>query len=91
VLSGIPQESVLERLLFLIFVNDIDSDIKSILVKFADNTKLFPKANSDGNKKELQDDMNKLCEWAKRWQMKFSVDKNLCNYAHRMWKQQVSV
>jgi len=59
-LSGIPQESVLGLLLFLIFANGVDSDIKSILLKFADDAKVFAKVNSDADSKQLQDDMNKL-------------------------------
>ena len=73
-LSGIRQGSVLGPLLFLIFVNDIDSDIKSILLEFADDTKAFAKVNY-AERKQLQADMNKLRKWAKRWQMEFNVDK----------------
>jgi len=77
VLSGIPQGSVFGPLLFLIFVNDIDSDItsKSMLLKFAYDTKVFAKVNSDADRKQLQDDINKLGEWAERWQVEFIVDK----------------
>ena len=62
-------------MLFLIFANGVDSDIKSILLKFADDAKVFAKVNSDADSKQLQDDMNKLWEWAKRWQMEFNVDR----------------
>ena len=62
---GTPQGSVLGPLLFLIFVNDIDCNIKSILLKFADDTKVFAKVNNMADRQRLQDDLNELCDWAK--------------------------
>ena len=41
VLRGILQESVLGHILFLIYINDLDDDITSKVLKFADDTKVF--------------------------------------------------
>ena len=39
--SGVPQLSVLESVLFLIYTNGIDYAVDTILKKFADDTKLY--------------------------------------------------
>ena len=60
VLSGVPLGSVLGPILFLIYINDLEDDISSKVLKFADDTKVFRKVTNDTDKLSLQDDLNKL-------------------------------
>ena len=58
--SGVPQGSVLGSLLFLIYINDLADNITGNVLKFADDTKVFRKVNTDGDKQYLQNDRDKL-------------------------------
>ena len=78
VLSGVPQGSVLGPILFLIYINDLDVSITSNILKFADDTKLFRKFNTDGDKQHLQNDLDRLVKWSEKWQMLFNFGKCKC-------------
>ena len=99
VTSGVPQFSVLGPLLYLIFVNDLDNNIISKISKFTDNNKFCHKARYPDDIIELQEDINKLKDWANKWQMKFNVDKcavmhighNNINGNHTITNQQLPV
>ena len=83
VLSGVPQGSVLGPTLFLIFINDIDKAVEvtsSVLLKFADDTKVARVVESDEQREELQSTINKLVEWSAEWQMLFNAEK--CHILH---------
>ena len=80
--SGVPQGSVLGPILFLIYINDLDDDITSKVLKFADDTKVFRKIKSDADRQHLQDDLNKLIEWSEKWQMMFNFGK--CTFTQDM-------
>ena len=63
IFSGVPQGYVLghfTRTYFLIYTNDLEDDIFSKVLKFADDTKVFIKVRSDSDKQRLQDDLGKL-------------------------------
>ena len=80
VTSGVPQGSVLDHVLFLIYINDLDSGILSNILKFADDTKVFGKATSDADRMRIQSNLDRLDKWSGDWLMAFNVEK--CNVMH---------
>jgi len=80
VTSGVPQGSVLGPLLFLIFINDIDTSLLCSILKFADDTKLFGTVNNVVDKIMMQKDLNQLMDWSEQWQMPFNASK--CKVMH---------
>ncbi|CAM5145823.1 unnamed protein product [Natator depressus] len=80
VTSGVPQGSVLEPILFNLFVNDLEKGVNSEVAKFADDTKLLKIVKTKADCEELQKDLPKRSDWATKWQMKFNVDK--CKVMH---------
>ena len=80
VTSGVPQGSVLGPVLFLVYINDIDEGVTSIISKFADDTKIANSVVSNEQVTEMQNNLNKLSEWGQTWQMNFNADK--CKVLH---------
>ena len=79
VASGVPQGGNLSPLLFVIYINDIDEGVKSKVVKFADDLKIWAPAQN-ASRQELQNDLNKLHHWTSKWGMNFNVNK--CHVVH---------
>ena len=75
--SGVPQGSILGPLLFLIYINDLERNIKSNVIFFADGTMLFsivknPVISASG----LDHDLKIISQWAHQWKMEFNPDPN---------------
>ena len=75
ILAGLPQASILGPLLFLIYINDLPENLNWLIKLFADDTSLFSVAHDQNHSaKVLNDDLNKISEWAYKWKMLFNPD-----------------
>ena len=80
VTSGVPQGSVLGPILFLIYINDLETGLQSTISKFADDTKVGGRALTWRECEAIQNDLDKIIQWSEQWQMPFNLDK--CKVMH---------
>ena len=77
VVSGVPQCTVLCRLLFSLHINDITSGIESIISLLADDCVCYHEINDKEDTLKLQRDIDHLSSRARKWGMRFRTVK--CN------------
>ena len=75
--AGVPQGSIFGPLLFFIYINDLSENLVSNLKLSADDTSLFSVIfDKDLSAKNLNDDLNRINNWAFQWKMSFNPDPN---------------
>ena len=73
VLAGVPQGSIMGPLLFLIYINDLPSELKL----FADDTSLFTVVKDKNESANiLNNDFQSISTWAYNWKMLFNPDSS---------------
>jgi hypothetical protein len=74
--AGVPQFSILGTLLFLLFINDIITDIKASIKLFADDTSLYVTVDTPQNAADIINrDLEKIHQWSVSWLVKFNPQK----------------
>ena len=73
--SGVPQGTVLGPIMFLAFINDLPDAVSSKVRLFADDCVMYRTVKDDNDCNTLQEDLNKLAEWEKKWLMSFNPSK----------------
>ncbi len=63
---GVPKDSVLGPVQFIIYINDIDVGLTNFILKFADVTKLGNSVITDDDRMSLQEDLRRISEWFQR-------------------------
>ena len=68
--------SILGPLLFLLFINDIVTDIKASIKLFADDTSLYVTVDTPQNAADIINrDLEKIHQWSVSWLVKFNPQK----------------
>ena len=73
ILTDVPQGSIFGPLFFLIYRNDLSSNLSSTVELLADDKSIFSIAH-DLFLKQLNYDLEKISDWAYQWKMSFNLD-----------------
>jgi hypothetical protein len=75
VTSGVPQGSILGLLLFILYINDMPSNVPGNSLLFADDTKLFKKISNTNDCFNMQVAIDRLVTWSTLWRLDLNPSK----------------
>ena len=74
-LAGVPQGSILGPLFFLVYINDLTTDLKCNVKLFADDTSLFTVVQEpNAAAEDMNHDLELISRCAHDWRMSFNPD-----------------
>ena len=88
VLSGLPQWSVVDPLLLIIYINDLPSHLVNVTKLYADDTKLLSDIVTEVSALNLQRFLDSAFNWTQDWLIKFNINKcTVMHYGHNNEKR----
>ena len=73
--AGVPQGSVLGSLFYLVYINDLTTDLKCNVKLFADDTSIFSVTHNPNEcAADLNHDLDRIKRWAHDWRISFNPD-----------------
>ena len=82
--SGVPNGSVLGPILFLAYINDLPEQVRSRVRLLADDTAMYLCISSLSEANILREDLLKLEQWEKEWDMNFNPSKYQVLHVNRI-------
>lgn len=85
--AGVPQGSVLEPILYLIYTYDLPQDSDVMIATFADDTAILAVGEDEVDAKiKLQKAADQVNAWTKKWRIKINETKSLhVNFTNRKY------
>ena len=73
---------VLGPLLFLCYINDLPNNVTSRVKLYADDVLLYSSINTIVDCETLEEDLDRLMQWADRWQIRITNRINPVYYSY---------
>lgn len=80
VISGVPHDSVLGPVVFVVFINDLPDTVSGHIKIFADDSKIYSSVEDEQHHQNLQYDLDRLCDRSRKWKLSFNASK--CKVLH---------
>jgi hypothetical protein len=79
VTSGVPQGSILGPILFILYINDLPDALSpdTLCAIYADDTKIYRKIDNGRDQSFLQQDIDNISAWGKKWGLTFNKTKTV--------------